>query len=174
LYATRRGGPDSTLKHQPLSAAWPIDTNQDQQYAALVVILARHVELIPFLQIAPSKTDPERLLVISPELADVLATIIIRSATGTALGYIATTIRTDARPEPTDAAAVPTPVQRRTAGHPRYHPQVVPPSTRRDLVAHRSRRATPAVQVAVGAVVPVSQVAEATWSSTITALSPWC
>ena len=33
-------------------------------------------ELIPLLHIAPSKTDTERLLVISPELADVLSTII--------------------------------------------------------------------------------------------------
>jgi integrase len=35
-------------------------------------------ELIPLLQIAPSKTDTERLLVVSPELADVLSTIICR------------------------------------------------------------------------------------------------
>ena len=35
-------------------------------------------ELIPLLQITPSKTDAERLLVISPELADVLAAIITR------------------------------------------------------------------------------------------------
>ncbi len=35
-------------------------------------------ELVPLLQIAPSKTDAERLLVINPELADVLATIIRR------------------------------------------------------------------------------------------------
>jgi hypothetical protein len=35
-------------------------------------------ELIPLLQIAPSKTDTERLLVISPELADVLSTIMRR------------------------------------------------------------------------------------------------
>ena len=35
-------------------------------------------ELIPLLQIAPSKTDAERLLVVSPELADVLSTIIQR------------------------------------------------------------------------------------------------
>ncbi len=35
-------------------------------------------ELVPLLQITPSKTDQERLLVISPELADVLATIIAR------------------------------------------------------------------------------------------------
>jgi hypothetical protein len=35
-------------------------------------------ELIPLLQIVPSKTDTERLLVISPELADVLSEIITR------------------------------------------------------------------------------------------------
>jgi hypothetical protein len=35
-------------------------------------------ELVPLLQIAPSKTDEERLLVISPELADVLAAIVTR------------------------------------------------------------------------------------------------
>ncbi len=35
-------------------------------------------QLVPLLQIAPSKTDTERLLVIAPELADVISTIIIR------------------------------------------------------------------------------------------------
>ncbi|MEV6425633.1 tyrosine-type recombinase/integrase [Streptomyces sp. NPDC051662] len=35
-------------------------------------------ELVPLLQIAPSKTDEERLLVVSPELADVLSAIICR------------------------------------------------------------------------------------------------
>ena len=41
-------------------------------------------ELIPLLHIAPSKTDVERLLVIAPELADVLAAVIhrVRDATG--------------------------------------------------------------------------------------------
>ena len=39
-------------------------------------------ELVPLLQIAPSKTDAERLLVISPELADVLATVIARIRAG--------------------------------------------------------------------------------------------
>ena len=41
-------------------------------------------ELVPLLQIAPSKTDTERLLVVSPELADVLATIVgrVRDAEG--------------------------------------------------------------------------------------------
>jgi integrase len=42
-------------------------------------------ELVPLLQIAPSKTDAERLLVVSPELADVLSSIIgrVRGGTGT-------------------------------------------------------------------------------------------
>ena len=35
-------------------------------------------EIVPLLQIVPSKTDAERLLVVSPQLADVLATIIRR------------------------------------------------------------------------------------------------
>ena len=41
-------------------------------------------ELIPLLQIAPSKTDEERLLVVSPELADVLSAIVsrVRDSTG--------------------------------------------------------------------------------------------
>ena len=36
-------------------------------------------ELVPLLQIAPSKTDAERLLLASPELADVLSAIICRA-----------------------------------------------------------------------------------------------
>lgn len=41
-------------------------------------------ELIPLLQIAPSKTDAERLLVVSPDLAEVLSAIIrrVRGTTG--------------------------------------------------------------------------------------------
>jgi hypothetical protein len=35
-------------------------------------------EIVPLLQIAPSKTDQERVLLVSPELADVLSTIIRR------------------------------------------------------------------------------------------------
>ncbi|MGW2523949.1 tyrosine-type recombinase/integrase [Streptomyces sp. NPDC001617] len=35
-------------------------------------------EIVPLLQIAPSKTDRERVVLVSPELADVLATIIRR------------------------------------------------------------------------------------------------
>jgi hypothetical protein len=42
-------------------------------------------ELIPLLSIAPSKTDQERLLVISPELADALSAVItrVRGTSGT-------------------------------------------------------------------------------------------
>ena len=40
-------------------------------------------ELVPLLQIAPSKTDAERLLVVSPELADVLSAIICRGRDST-------------------------------------------------------------------------------------------
>ena len=47
-------------------------------------------ELIPLLQIVPSKTDAERLLVVSPELADVLSTIISRiRGTGPAVPLVA-------------------------------------------------------------------------------------
>jgi hypothetical protein len=41
-------------------------------------------ELIPLLHVAPSKTDAERLLVISPELADVLSAIVCRIRDDTA------------------------------------------------------------------------------------------
>ncbi len=42
-------------------------------------------EVVPLLQIAPSKTDQERLLLISPELADVLSAVVcrVRDASGT-------------------------------------------------------------------------------------------
>lgn len=40
--------------------------------------LPKTAEVIPLLHIAPSKSDQERLLVISPELADVLAVIVTR------------------------------------------------------------------------------------------------
>jgi hypothetical protein len=42
-------------------------------------------EIVPLLQIVPSKTDEERLLVVSPDLAEVLPTVIsrIRQPNGT-------------------------------------------------------------------------------------------
>ncbi|HWM95459.1 MAG TPA: site-specific integrase [Streptosporangiaceae bacterium] len=41
-------------------------------------------EIVPMLQIAPSKTDAERLLLVSPELAEVLTAIIFRVRAGKA------------------------------------------------------------------------------------------
>ena len=35
-------------------------------------------EIVPMLQVAPSKTDAERLLLVSPELAEVLTAVIFR------------------------------------------------------------------------------------------------
>ena len=58
-------------------------------------------ELIPLLQITPSKTDAERLLVISPELADVLSTIVAASAAiGPTCRWWCPTTRTNASTHP--------------------------------------------------------------------------
>ncbi len=47
-------------------------------------------ELVPLLQIAPSKTDTERLLLVSPELADVISAIVSRlRAPGGAIPLVA-------------------------------------------------------------------------------------
>ena len=66
-------------------------------------------ELVPLLAIAPSKTDAERLLVISPELADVLSAIITRIRRPlTARRPAGRRLRHPrAHLEPADAAAVP-------------------------------------------------------------------
>ena len=70
-------------------------------------------ELAPLLQITPSKTDEERLLLVSPELADVLSTIVrrVRDASGSiALVRSYDTQRTQLEPVPSAA------VQWRSAG----------------------------------------------------------
>ncbi|MFE5072592.1 hypothetical protein [Streptomyces halstedii] len=41
-------------------------------------------EVVPMLQVAPSKTDAERLLLVSPELAEVLTAVIFRVRAGNA------------------------------------------------------------------------------------------
>jgi hypothetical protein len=46
-------------------------------------------EIVPLLQILPSKTDTERLLVVSPELAEVLSAIILRISDGTGVPLVA-------------------------------------------------------------------------------------
>ena len=79
-------------------------------------------ELIPLLHIAPSKTDVERLLVISPELADVLAAVIarVRDSTGTVPLVVAYDVH-ECEFYPAHARAIPAPRRRRQ-----------PPARRRD------------------------------------------
>jgi hypothetical protein len=64
-------------------------------------------EVVPLLQIAPSKTDEERLLLVSPELADVLSAMVcrVRDASGAISGPCLRPQRT--RVEPALATAVP-------------------------------------------------------------------
>ncbi|WP_219420587.1 site-specific integrase, partial [Pseudonocardia nigra] len=71
-------------------------------------------EVVPLLQILPSKTDEERLLLVSPELAAVLATIISRLR-GIGEGAVPITRRWD-RHERTFSLALPYLFQRRR-GH---------------------------------------------------------
>ena len=57
-------------------------------------------QLIPLLQIPPSKTDEKRLLVISPELADVLSAVVCRIRRRPAVRGRAGHAATDDRGEP--------------------------------------------------------------------------
>ena len=85
-------------------------------------------ELIPLLQIAPSKTDAERLLVISPELADVLSAIVARIRAGQAARAAGGLLRQErTRLQPAHAAAVP------------MAPPAGEPAGRRDLAAQLPR-----------------------------------
>jgi hypothetical protein len=85
------------------------------------------LKLVPLLQIAPSKTDAERLLVISPELANVLSAIVcrIRDDTGTAPLVVAYDIH-----ERTWNPPMPLLFQRRT----RMENRPIPAATIRDLL----------------------------------------
>ena len=98
-------------------------------------------ELVPLLQIAPSKTDTERLLVIAPELADVLSRDHLPDpprrrdrAAGGRLRHPRTGL------EPADAAAVPAPDRHRAPAHP--DPRDPRPAQRRPgrHRAHRRQR----------------------------------
>ncbi|MGW2033417.1 tyrosine-type recombinase/integrase [Streptomyces sp. NPDC001811] len=77
--------------------------------------LADTGELVPLLQIVPSKSNKDRLLLISPELASVLATVItrLRRANG---GNIPLTSQYDPH-ERTFGPMLPHLFQRRTRGH---------------------------------------------------------
>ena len=99
-------------------------------------------ELVPLLQIAPSKTDTERLLLVSPELADVLSAIISRLRGPGGDGPADRLLR---RPgtglEPAHAAAVPAVHRQREPGvHPQRDPQAAHQRARRDRPDRRRRR----------------------------------
>lgn len=96
--------PDNIWAHQPDTATHRLLNREEEHafWAWAIIEVLRHTgirveeltelshhslvqyrlpgtgELVPLLQIAPSKTDTERLLVVSPELANVLSTIIRR------------------------------------------------------------------------------------------------
>jgi hypothetical protein len=67
-----------TLRHTGIR----IEELTELSHHSLIQYTLPDGEVVPLLQIAPSKTDAERLLVVSPELVDVLATIIIRVRRG--------------------------------------------------------------------------------------------
>ena len=83
-------------------------------------------EVVPMLQVAPSKTDAERLLLVSPELAEVLTAIIFRVRAGNAaLPLVSRLRRVRADLEPADAVPVPAPLRHRgPADHPQLHPRM--------------------------------------------------
>ena len=77
----RRGGVHATSCHRlddPGEGIRIEELTELSHHSLIQYRLPATGELIPLLQITPSKTDQERLLVISPELADVLSTIIGR------------------------------------------------------------------------------------------------
>ncbi|MFF8994456.1 tyrosine-type recombinase/integrase [Streptomyces sp. NPDC014983] len=86
-------------------------------------------ELVPLLQIVPSKNNQERLLLVSPELASVLATIItrLRNTNG---GTIPMTSRYDTH-ERAFGPMLPHLFQRRPRGH---RNEVISPGTVQDLL----------------------------------------
>jgi hypothetical protein len=103
-------------------------------------------ETIPLLHIAPSKTDEERLLVIGPELADVLATILQRVRNPRRSGPSGHRLRHQrTHLEPADAAAIPAPRRHRGPAVRLSRHQAAAQHRARRLRAYRRRR--PATQV---------------------------
>ena len=97
VYATATdGGPRRNLSLEEANAFWAwavvevlrhtgvrIEEMLELTHRSLVAYtLPTTGEVIPLLQITPSKTDRERLLVVSPELAEVLAAVIGRVRAG--------------------------------------------------------------------------------------------
>lgn len=93
-------------------------------------------EIVPMLQIVPSKSNQERLLLVSPELANVLAAIIIRLRQENA-GAIPLTRRYD-RHERTTGPALPHLFQRRRGS---WRWSVLGPNTVREMLNRTLERA---------------------------------
>ena len=95
-------------------------------------------EVVPLLQIVPSKTDAERLLLVSPELADVLAAVLHRIRD--AAGVVPLVARYDAY-ECVWSAPAPLLFQRRVGSEPRAMTMSGPaPDARRHPGPHRPGR----------------------------------
>ena len=82
---TRRSGPGPRSRSCAHTGIRIEELTELSHHSLVQYRLPATGELVPLLHIAPSKTDSERLLVISPELADVLAAIIarVRNSAGT-------------------------------------------------------------------------------------------
>ncbi|OHV43683.1 tyrosine-type recombinase/integrase [Pseudofrankia sp. BMG5.36] len=92
-------------------------------------------EIVPLLQIVPSKSNEERLLLVSPELASVLATIVTRLRADSG-GTIPLTIRYDAN-ERTEGPPSPHLFQRRVS----WRSEVISPRTVENLINRALDRA---------------------------------
>ena len=99
VYVTEAGtGKRRNLTHEDEAAFWSWATVEVLRATGIrieeMLELAHHSfiaytlpttgEIVPMLQVAPSKTDAERLLLVSPELAEVLTAIIFRVRAGNA------------------------------------------------------------------------------------------
>ena len=106
-------------------------------------------EVIPLMQVAPSKTDAERVLPVAPELASVLARVITRISDRD--GVVPLVARYDG-PERRWLPAQPHLFQRRFGGKPAVINPDCPPQpahrARRRRRSHRRRRATGALHPA--------------------------
>ena len=103
-------------------------------------------EIVPMLQVAPSKTDAERLLLVSPELTEVLTAIIFRVRAGNAALPLVSAYDVF---EQTWSAPMPFLFQRRYGSEDRPdQPQLHPRMPGRDLPGHTDHCRRPAAGMA--------------------------
>ncbi|WP_234542756.1 tyrosine-type recombinase/integrase [Streptomyces shenzhenensis] len=121
-----------TLRHAGIRCEELLEITQ---LALVSYRLADTGETVPLLQIVPSKSNEERLLLVSPELASVLATVITRLRTRNG-GMIPLVARYDPA-ERTTGSALPHLFQRRM----RWKHDVLTPSMVRDFINDTVTRA---------------------------------